>query len=85
MRGLHVSHDARERITSCTDMRGWAAGFAEGRATAVLRLLQGRDIEVTGDTWERVTACSDLAALTRWLKLATTVTRAEHLFTESQA
>jgi hypothetical protein len=66
-------------------MQGWAAGFAEGRATAVLRLLQGRDIEVTGNTWERVTTCSDLATLTRWLKLATTVTRAEDLFTEPPA
>ncbi|MEW2402447.1 hypothetical protein [Streptomyces sp. NPDC046862] len=61
-------------------MEGWAAGFAEGRATAVVRILQGRGIEVTGNTWERVTACSDLARLTQWLSRAATVARAEDLF-----
>lgn len=58
----------------------WAAGFAEGRATAVLRILQSRDIEVTGNTWERVTACSDLSTLTHWLTMAHTITDAEELF-----
>ncbi|WP_406331469.1 hypothetical protein [Streptomyces sp. NBC_00203] len=59
---------------------GWADGFAEGRATAVLRVLQARNVHITGNTWERVTDCSDLATLTRWLNLAFTVTRAEDLF-----
>lgn len=40
---------------------GWSAGFAEGRVTAILPVLQSRGIEVTGNTWERVTACSELA------------------------
>lgn len=59
----------------------WKAGFAEGRATAVLRTLQRRGIEVTANTWERVTACTDLAVLARWMDLAFTVTNAEELFT----
>ncbi|WP_371578760.1 hypothetical protein [Streptomyces sp. NBC_01314] len=59
----------------------WAAGFAEGRATAVLRILQSRGIEVTGNTWEHITACSDLSVLSHWLDLASTVTAAEQLFT----
>jgi hypothetical protein len=59
----------------------WKAGFAEGRATAVLRTLQRRGIEVTANTWERVTACTDLTILARWMDLAFTVTNAEELFT----
>ncbi|MEU5594263.1 hypothetical protein [Streptomyces sp. NPDC020298] len=59
----------------------WKAGFAEGRATAVLRTLQRRGIEVTANTWERVTACTDLATLAHWLDSAFTVTNAEELFT----
>lgn len=65
------------------DMEAWAAGFAEGRATAVLRILQGRGIEVTANTWERVTACSDLSVLTHWLNQASTVTDAQQLFDET--
>lgn len=61
-------------------MEGWSAGYTEGRATSVLRILQSRDIEVTGNTWERVTTCSDLATLTHWLKRAATATNAEDLF-----
>jgi hypothetical protein len=58
----------------------WRAGFAEGRATAVLRTLQRRGVEVTANTWERVTACTDLAILAHWLDLAFTVRNAEGLF-----
>jgi hypothetical protein len=58
----------------------WSAGYAEGRATAVLRILQNRGIEVTGNTWEHITACSDLATLTHWLNRSITVTHAEDLF-----
>ncbi|MDQ0991957.1 hypothetical protein [Streptomyces sp. V3I7] len=64
--------------------QGWADGFAEGRATAVLRVLQGRGIHVTGTTWERVTSCSDLATLTHWLKRSMTVDRAADLFIEER-
>ncbi|MET8943317.1 hypothetical protein ABZX30_06945 [Streptomyces sp. NPDC004542] len=59
----------------------WRAGFAEGRATAVLRTLQRRGIEVTANTWERITACTDLAVLARWMDLAFAVRNAEELFT----
>ncbi|MPY63115.1 hypothetical protein [Streptomyces spongiae] len=59
---------------------GWADGLAEGWARAVVRILQVRDITVTGNTYERITACSDLTILKRWQELALTVTDVSELF-----
>ncbi|MFE5402247.1 hypothetical protein ACFQ9Z_12735 [Streptomyces sp. NPDC056580] len=61
-------------------MTAWRAGFAEGRAVAVLRTLQRRGVGITANTWERVTACTDLAILARWQDLAFTVKNVEELF-----
>ncbi|WP_217244753.1 hypothetical protein [Streptomyces sp. AC602_WCS936] len=60
--------------------QAWADGLAEGHAIAVLRILQGRGVLVTGDIWERVSNCSDLRVLTRWLSRSYSVTRAQDLF-----
>lgn len=64
---------------------GWADGLAEGWARSVVRILQVRDITVTGNTYERITACSDLATLKRWQELALIATDISELFAEAPA
>jgi hypothetical protein len=52
--------------------RYFGQGKAEGKAEAVLAVLDARRIAVPDDVRDRITACVDLALLDRWLARAVT-------------
>lgn len=52
----------------------------EGRVEDILRLLQGRGIEVSEEDRERVTGCRDLDTLDVWFTRAITATSAAEVF-----
>jgi hypothetical protein len=60
--------------------QGEAKGKAEGKATAVLMILDTRGIAVPEDRRAEITACTDLERLDRWINRAVTVTTIEDLF-----
>ncbi|MDG9714554.1 hypothetical protein [Streptomyces sp. DH10] len=60
---------------------GWAKGYAEGCATAILRVLEQRGVSVPDEIDGFLTTRTDVKALTDWLDLALTVTDAKDLFT----
>ncbi|MFF0104781.1 hypothetical protein [Streptomyces hirsutus] len=57
-----------------------AEGRVEGRVEDILRLLQGRGIEVSEEDRERVTGCRDLDTLDVWFTRAITATSAAEVF-----
>ncbi|MFI7015359.1 hypothetical protein [Streptomyces sp. NPDC050164] len=73
----------RARLGGWTDehAKGWAKGYAEGCATAILRVLEQRGVSVPDEIDGFLTTRSDLKALTDWLDLALAVTDAKDLFT----
>jgi hypothetical protein len=66
-------HEARREGKA----EGRTEGKAEGLATAVLRLLEGRGIEVPQDARDRIGACRDIVQLQAWLDAAIGATRIE--------
>jgi hypothetical protein len=60
--------------------QGKAEGLAEGKAEALLRLLEHRDVPVPADVRERIAACADPAQLDAWFDLAFSVATARELF-----
>jgi predicted transposase/invertase (TIGR01784 family) len=61
------------------EARGRAEGEARGRASAVLAVLQARDVAVPTPVRERVLGCTDLPTLERWLARAATCESAEEI------
>ncbi|MFG2130999.1 hypothetical protein ACGFNV_24715 [Streptomyces sp. NPDC048751] len=59
---------------------GYAAGYAAAWAAAILRILDGRDINVPKEIYRAISVCPDPDALTGCLDRAVTVTTAEELF-----
>ncbi len=59
---------------------GEAKGRAEGRASAVLTVLQARNIDVGPDAAERILACTDLTEFDEWARRAVTVQSVDELF-----
>jgi len=53
---------------------------AEGRAEAVLRVLDKRGVALSEDQRARVAGCTDLDQLDEWLDRAVTATRAAEVF-----
>jgi hypothetical protein len=54
---------------------------ARGEASAVLRVLAKRRIELTEEQKRRILECTDLALLDRWIDDAVTIASADELFT----
>jgi hypothetical protein len=59
---------------------GEAAGRALGEATAVVRVLQTRNLAPSSDQKERILACTDLDVLERWIRKAVTISSVDELF-----
>jgi hypothetical protein len=59
---------------------GETKGKAEGRAEAVLVVLEARGLHATEEVRARILACTDAAVLDRWLRAAVTVGDAAELF-----
>ncbi len=53
---------------------GLAAGKAEGEATAILRVLAARGVDVPDDARARIAECTDLDQLQTWVERAATAT-----------
>jgi hypothetical protein len=61
-----------ERWERETLARGEAKGRAEGRAAAVLTMLDARGLSITAAQRKRVLACTDSAVLDAWIRAAAT-------------
>jgi predicted transposase/invertase (TIGR01784 family) len=55
-------------------------GKAEGKAEAVVAVLEERGVPITDDERERILGCQDSELLQRWLRRAVTAERAAELF-----
>ncbi|MFD9982671.1 hypothetical protein ACFWZJ_20085 [Streptomyces massasporeus] len=66
-----------------TYLEGKAEGIAEGKAGAILRVLEKRGIPVPEAVRDRITTCTDLDTLTLWFDRSLTATTAEDLFTDA--
>lgn len=73
-----------QRFFSETQRRWFAEGEAkgetEGKAQAVLLVLEGRGLLLSPEQREHILGCSDVATLNDWLRKAASVASAEHLF-----
>uniref|UniRef100_A0AAU3GS57 Rpn family recombination-promoting nuclease/putative transposase n=1 Tax=Streptomyces sp. NBC_01401 TaxID=2903854 RepID=A0AAU3GS57_9ACTN len=56
---------------------------AEGKADAVVQVLEERGITITTETRQRIQACTDTETLSRWLTRALTATTAQELFNQA--
>jgi hypothetical protein len=57
-------------------------GKAEGKAEAVLRLLNARHLAASGEQRQSVAACTDPAQLDLWFDQAATATTAAQVFAD---
>jgi hypothetical protein len=57
-----------------------ATGRAEGRAQAVLDVLDARSLRVSDDARARILACTDTEQLAAWVRKAVTATSVDELF-----
>ncbi len=64
-RAKMAEQDARGAL-SVARQEGHTSGVAEGKRTALLRLLSGRELALTEDERARILACSDVQTLDRW-------------------
>jgi hypothetical protein len=62
--------------------QGIAEGEAEGKAEAVLRLLDARRLAPSGEQRQRVTSCTDPAQLDLWFDRAITAGTAAEVFAD---
>ncbi|MGH7438880.1 MAG: hypothetical protein ACRENE_24605 [Polyangiaceae bacterium] len=60
--------------------KGRAQGLSEGRAQAILDILEARGLAVSDEIRARVLACTDTAQLDVWLRKAATATTVEQVF-----
>jgi len=52
---------------------------AEGKASAVIGVLEARNVALSADERARILACTDLAVLDTWVRRAVSVSRAAEL------
>jgi predicted transposase YdaD len=71
-----------ERIHDEGIAEGEARGIAEGKAEAVLRLLDVRGVTLTREQRDQVTSCTDAAQLDRWFDRAIIASTAIEVFTD---
>lgn len=76
---LAIAH-SREAIGFA---KGETAGFAKGKATAILTVLAARGIGVSDEVRAHIESCKDVGALDRWLVRAATAKSAEEVITSS--
>ncbi|MFD0855208.1 hypothetical protein ACFQ07_23415 [Actinomadura adrarensis] len=69
-----IQHQAQGRA------EGRVEGRAEEAAKALLIVLRGRKVCVSGEARERITGCQDVARLESWLERAGTVNTIDELF-----
>ncbi|QIS19697.1 hypothetical protein [Nocardia terpenica] len=65
------------RSETCQRVRG--EGRVEGKASAILNVLDARGIAVPDEARERITTCTDDTVLDRWIRQAVTVATADEL------
>ena len=68
-----------ERWEQKTLARGRREGKAEGKAAAVIAVLESRGLPVSAAQRRQVLGCTDDAQLDRWLRLATSTPGAKEL------
>ena len=59
-----------------------AEGEAKGRAEDILRLLELRDIAITGEAREKIANCRDPQLLDQWFSRAVTATTTDEVLVE---
>jgi hypothetical protein len=59
---------------------GEAAGFARGKADAILAVLSARNILVSNEARARIEGCTDVAMLDLWISRAATVSSTDEVF-----
>lgn len=64
---------------------GWAEGYAEGWATAILRVLDQREIPMSDEIHGYIATHTDLKTLALWLDMSFTVTHAKDLIKAERA
>ncbi|WP_320773775.1 hypothetical protein [Streptomyces sp. CRN 30] len=57
-------------------------GRAQGRAAALLVVLEQRSLSVSDDIRKHISSCAHPATLDRWLRRAVTAPTAEDIFTD---
>ena len=57
-----------------------AAGRVEGRAQAVIDVLEARGLAVLEESRSRILACTDAGQLSAWLRKAATATNVDQIF-----
>jgi hypothetical protein len=77
---LHFLDREIERASAEAKAKGRAEGKAEGEATALLKVLRLRGIELTDKQRESVASNSDPVRLELWLDRALTATSADEIF-----
>ena len=60
--------------------QGIAEGEAKGKAEAILRLLDARQLVPSGEQRQQVTSCTDALQLDRWFDRAITAGTAAEVF-----
>ncbi|MGW9495347.1 hypothetical protein ACWG5P_13285 [Streptomyces prasinus] len=60
-------------------------GRVEGRTEDILRLLDGRGVEMSAEERERITGCRDLGTLDVWFTRVITATSAAEVFESGEA
>jgi len=72
-----------ERVYERWERKTLARGKAEGKAEAVLAVLDARGLAVTSAQRKQVLACTDAALLDAWLRAAVTTSSVKALLAES--
>ncbi|MBB6172500.1 hypothetical protein HNR23_002560 [Nocardiopsis mwathae] len=57
-----------------------AEGKAEGKAEDIITFLEARGLKVNAEQQKRIRDCTDLEVLSRWVRRAAKVSKAEDLF-----
>jgi len=60
---------------------GEAAGFAKGKAAAIVAVLSARGVPVSNEARAHIEACTDVVMLDLWISRAATVSSTEEVFT----
>jgi hypothetical protein len=60
--------------------KGIEKGRAASMAAAVIDVLGARGLALSNSQRERIVGCTDLAMLTRWIRLAATISTTDALF-----
>jgi hypothetical protein len=64
--------------------KGIAQGLAQGRAEAIVQILDQRGVSLTKTDLERIESCTDMETLSTWLNLALIAATAAELFAATE-